>query len=87
MNNAISAFPIVDAKGRTIEWTEKLKRLYRKNSAKKWETAMAKIPNFKSMNDDAINKWHDKQAELGQKIRDGENYKRMKAKATKKKNR
>ena len=82
-NNAIAAMPEVDSKGRPLDWNDNQKRAYRRANAKSWAKAILKIPNFKSMKNEQIDAWHDKQAEAGQKIRELEAH-QNKDKAAKK---
>lgn len=69
-NNAIVVTPIIDAKGRPIEWTDNMRRAYYRLTAKKWARALCKIPNFKSMKAEQLQAWHDEEARKGQAIKE-----------------
>ena len=78
-NNAIAG----TFEDKILGWNSNQKHAYRRMAAKKWARAITKIPDFKSMNPDQINAWHEAEAAAGMKIRELEAHKN-KPKAAKK---
>ena len=79
-NNAIAG----TFEQKVLGWNNNQKHAYRRMAAKRWARAIKKIPNFKSMNPDQINAWHEAEAAAGMKIREQEAHSKDKTKAAKK---